>query len=169
DPRNGILYWGDVGPDAGNFDPKHGPGGFDAVMQAKKPGFFGWPYSRGDNKPYVKMDFAARAQYSKDRSEYDKAKSAYDKAKSTYQAALAANEKLAKEAQEKGEPVPSAPVPLPPAAFDLKPPVPYTAGEAVMFDPVHPVNNSPNNTGVKELPPTQPAFIWYPGGPSARF
>ena len=90
DPRNGILYWGDVGPDAGNFDPKHGPGGFDAVMQAKKPGFFGWPYSRGDNKPYAKIDFAARAQYAKDRAEYDKAKSAHDKTKSAYQAAPAA-------------------------------------------------------------------------------
>ena len=25
------------------------------------------------------------------------------------------------------------------------------------FDPQHPVNNSPNNTGIKELPPAQPA------------
>jgi cytochrome c len=39
----------------------------------------------------------------------------------------------------------------------------------VLFDPARPVNSSPNNTGIKELPPTQPAFIWYPGGPSARF
>ena len=31
------------------------------------------------------------------------------------------------------------------------------------------VNRSPNNTGVQELPPTQAAFIWYPGGPSSRF
>jgi cytochrome c len=147
DQRTGILYWGDVGPDAGGFDQKHGPGGFDAVMQAKKPGFFGWPYSRGDNKAYAKIDFEARARYQKEKAEYDKAKSAYDKS--------------VKAAKEKGEPAP--------APFALKPPVSYTAGEAKFFDPAKPVNNSPNNTGVKELPPTQPAFIWYPGGQSTRF
>jgi cytochrome c len=37
------------------------------------------------------------------------------------------------------------------------------------FDPAHPTNDSPNNTGIRELPPAQPAFIWYPPGPSARF
>ena len=147
DQRTGILYWGDVGPDAGGFDAKHGPGGFDAVMQAKKPGFFGWPYSRGDNKAYAKIDFAARAQYQTERAAYEREKSAYDK--------------LAKEAKAKGEPAP--------ATFALKPPVSYTAGEPALFDPAHPVNDSPNNTGIKALPPAQPAFIWYPGGPSARF
>jgi len=30
------------------------------------------------------------------------------------------------------------------------------------FDPLHPMNNSPNNTGAKALPPAQPAFIFYP-------
>lgn len=30
------------------------------------------------------------------------------------------------------------------------------------FDTAHPVNSSPNNTGLKELPPSQPALIWYP-------
>ncbi|GGM90062.1 hypothetical protein GCM10010967_23710 [Dyadobacter beijingensis] len=29
------------------------------------------------------------------------------------------------------------------------------------FDPQAPVNNSVNNTGLKKLPPAQPAFIWY--------
>ena len=138
DQRNGILYWGDVGPDAGGLDPKRGPGGFDAVMQAKKPGFFGWPYSRGDNKPYAKIDFTARGEFTKAKAEYDKA---------------------VKDAKAKGEPVPAA----------VKKPVNYTDGEAVFFDPAHPVNNSPNNTGMKELPPTQPAFIWYPGSASTRF
>ena len=104
--RSGILYWGDVGPDAGGFDQKHGPGGFDAVMQAKKSGFFGWPYSRGDNKPYARIDFDARARYTRERAEYDKAKSAYDKS--------------VKEAKAKNEP--------PPPAFALQPPVSYTAG-----------------------------------------
>jgi cytochrome c len=37
------------------------------------------------------------------------------------------------------------------------------------FDRAHPVNESPNNTGIRELPPAQPAFIWYPPGPSTRF
>jgi cytochrome c len=37
------------------------------------------------------------------------------------------------------------------------------------FDPAHPVNDSPNNTGLRELPPAQPAYIWYPAGPSAEF
>jgi glucose/arabinose dehydrogenase len=31
-----------------------------------------------------------------------------------------------------------------------------------LFDTARPVNNSPNNTGITELPKPQPAFIWYP-------
>ncbi len=37
------------------------------------------------------------------------------------------------------------------------------------FDPARPMNTSPNNTGLRELPPAQKAFIWYPYGPSAEF
>jgi cytochrome c len=37
------------------------------------------------------------------------------------------------------------------------------------FDAAKPVNNSPNNTGIKELPPAQPAFIWYPYAASPDF
>jgi cytochrome c len=37
------------------------------------------------------------------------------------------------------------------------------------FDPAHPVNNSPNNTGLNALPPARGAFIWYPYGPSPDF
>jgi cytochrome c len=37
------------------------------------------------------------------------------------------------------------------------------------YDPQHPINDSPNNTGIKELPPAQPAFIYYPHSPSTRF
>ncbi|MBC8034507.1 MAG: ThuA domain-containing protein [Chitinophagaceae bacterium] len=37
------------------------------------------------------------------------------------------------------------------------------------FDPARPVNNSPNNTGLTNLPPAQPAFIWYPYDASAEF
>ncbi len=37
------------------------------------------------------------------------------------------------------------------------------------FDPVKPVNRSPNNTGIEELPPAQPAYIWYPYSESNEF
>lgn len=37
------------------------------------------------------------------------------------------------------------------------------------FDPLHPVNNSPNNTGLKNLPPAQKALIWYPYDESPEF
>ena len=37
------------------------------------------------------------------------------------------------------------------------------------FDPKHPVNTSPNNTGAKVLPPPQPAMIYYPYERSTRF
>jgi len=37
------------------------------------------------------------------------------------------------------------------------------------FNPFRPVNQSPNNTGAKDLPPAQPAFIYYTYGPSTRF
>ena len=37
------------------------------------------------------------------------------------------------------------------------------------FNPLHPVNHSPNNTGAKDLPPAQPSFIAYTSGPSTKF
>ena len=37
------------------------------------------------------------------------------------------------------------------------------------WDAAAPVNTSPNNTGLEELPPAQNAFIWYPYGPSEEF
>lgn len=40
-------------------------------------------------------------------------------------------------------------------------------GEA--WDPEKPLNESRYNTGPRELPPAQPAFIWYPYGASTRF
>jgi cytochrome c len=46
----------------------------------------------------------------------------------------------------------------------------YATGKSgPAFDPKHPVNNSRNNTGLTDLPPAQPAFIWYPYGASADF
>ncbi|RMG30296.1 MAG: PKD domain-containing protein, partial [Bacteroidetes bacterium] len=38
-----------------------------------------------------------------------------------------------------------------------------------LFDPLHPVNNSPNNTGIQKLPPAQGAFIYYPYTKSDKF
>jgi cytochrome c len=37
------------------------------------------------------------------------------------------------------------------------------------YDPAHPINNSKHNTGLTELPPAQPAFIWYPYAASPDF
>jgi len=44
-----------------------------------------------------------------------------------------------------------------------------TGAPGILFDPEHPLNNSANNTGLKELPPAQPAFIWYPYAESPEF
>jgi cytochrome c len=55
------LYWGEVGPDAGDAAEAlatRGPRGYDEFNQAKAPGFFGWPYCIGNNVPYVHVDFA---------------------------------------------------------------------------------------------------------------
>jgi glucose/arabinose dehydrogenase/cytochrome c551/c552/type 1 glutamine amidotransferase len=46
----------------------------------------------------------------------------------------------------------------------------YAKGETgPLFDPKKPVNDSRNNTGLQELPPAQPAFIWYPYAESPDF
>lgn len=37
------------------------------------------------------------------------------------------------------------------------------------FDPAQPINDSPNSTGLHELPPAQNAFIWYPYLESPEF
>ncbi len=44
-----------------------------------------------------------------------------------------------------------------------------TATTGEKFDPLKPINNSKNNTGIKELPPVSAPFIWYPYGPSPDF
>ena len=102
DQKTGYLYWGDVGPDAAAASETRGPAGHDEVNQARKAGFFGWPYFVADNKAYFGWDFATKKQRKK-------------------------------------------------------------------FDPLKPINNSPNNTGLHTLPPAQPAFIAYPNGTSTRF
>jgi glucose/arabinose dehydrogenase/cytochrome c551/c552 len=46
----------------------------------------------------------------------------------------------------------------------------YATGKSgPAFDPQKPINDSRNNTGLRELPPVAPAFIWYPYGVSADF
>jgi len=100
DQKNGFLYWGEVGPDANedSLDTR-GPRGYDEVNQARKAGFFGWPFFIGNNYPYHLYDYA-------------------------------------------------------------------TGKTGPTTDPAKPINNSRNNTGLTELPPAQPAFIWYPYGVS---
>ena len=59
DQETSTLYWGEVGPDAGE-DSRHGPRGYDEFNQAKKPGYYGWPYFVGDNRAYHDSDFATK-------------------------------------------------------------------------------------------------------------
>ena len=153
DQRNGFLYWGEVGPDAGTPNPQRGPAGHDEVNQARQAGFFGWPYFVGDNKPYAPVDYVAR-QVSVD------ANAAREAAKKKRAEVAKANE-AAKLAGMPEAALPELP-PAPPAwlAADFVP---------TFYDAAHPVNGSPNNTGIRDLPPAQPAFIYYPPSPSTRF
>ncbi|MEW4563542.1 PQQ-dependent sugar dehydrogenase [Bremerella sp. JC770] len=101
DQKTGYLYWGEVGPDAGNDGPR-GPRGYDEINQAKQAGNFGWPYFIADNQAYHDVDFTS--------------------------------EKI-----------------------------------GAKFDPARPINDSPNNTGARELPPATEAFIYYPGAAFEKF
>ncbi|MBS1666745.1 MAG: ThuA domain-containing protein [Bacteroidetes bacterium] len=103
DQKTGFLYWGEVGPDAGEDSLEtRGPRGYDEVNQARKAGFFGYPLFIGPNYPYRNYDYA-------------------------------------------------------------------TGKSGAPFDPTKPINDSRNNTGLRELPPAQPAFIWYPYAVSPDF
>ena len=44
-----------------------------------------------------------------------------------------------------------------------------TVVPGAQFDPAHPINTSPNNTGLTELPPARGAYIWYPYAASPEF
>lgn len=94
DSRNGFLYWGEVGPDSGE-DSERGHRGYDEVNQARRAGYFGWPYFLADNKAYASYDFAS---------------------------------------EKVGE----------------------------RFNPLQPVNFSPNNTGRQQLPPATAPLWFYP-------
>ncbi|MEO5977354.1 MAG: ThuA domain-containing protein [Chryseolinea sp.] len=56
-PKSSVLYWGEIGPDAGK-DSVQGPRGYDEFNQAKKAGNYGWPYFVGNNEAYSKWNFA---------------------------------------------------------------------------------------------------------------
>lgn len=101
DEKTGIIYWGEVGPDAGGDGPR-GSRGYDEINQAKRPGNYGWPYFVGANSAYARYDFATKK-----------------------------------------------------------------VGEK--FDPAKPINEAASNTGSRELPPAQPAFIYWPYGASKEF
>ncbi|GGN11686.1 hypothetical protein GCM10010967_54590 [Dyadobacter beijingensis] len=60
DKKNGYLYWGDVGPDAGKDSTGLGPAAEDEFGQARKAGNYGWPYFVGDNKAYWDYDFETK-------------------------------------------------------------------------------------------------------------
>ncbi|HJQ82027.1 MAG TPA: ThuA domain-containing protein [Lacipirellulaceae bacterium] len=102
DAETGWLYWGEVGPDAGNDNAARGPRGYDEINQARQAGNYGWPYIIADNKPYRDFDFD-------------------------------------------------------------------TGISGALFNPAAPINNSPNNTGSMNLPPANPALIWYPYATSTQF
>ncbi len=136
DQKTGFLYWGEVGPDAGQLDEQRGGAGYDEINQARGPGFFGWPYFVANNKPYAAVDYGARQKYMD---------------------AKAAREKAKKDGKPESE-WPSKEEPW--MASDFKP---------TFYDAEHPVNNSPNNTGIKDLPPAQSALIYYPASPSTKF
>jgi cytochrome c len=102
DQRTGFLYWGEVGPDAGENSVKYGPRGHDEVNQARKAGYFGWPLFVADNRPYNQRSFQ--------------------------------NDSI-----------------------------------GTKFDAQHPINDSPHNTGLRELPAAQKAFIYYPYADSPEF
>lgn len=55
DSKTGWLYWGEVGPDRLDVTSAT-PAGFDELNRAKEPGFFGWPYFIGFNRPYAIAD-----------------------------------------------------------------------------------------------------------------
>jgi cytochrome c len=56
DSKTGVVYWGEVGPDAGGDGPR-GSRGYDELNQAKRAGNYGWPYFVGNNAPYARYDF----------------------------------------------------------------------------------------------------------------
>ncbi|HIG27566.1 MAG TPA: PKD domain-containing protein, partial [Verrucomicrobiales bacterium] len=101
DEKTGIVYWGEVGPDAGTTSAR-GSRGYDEINQARTAGNYGWPYFVGNNFAYADYDFATK---------------------------------------------------------EIGP----------LYDPQRPINESPNNTGNRILPPAQAALIYWPYADSPEF
>ena len=59
DPVTGHLFYGDIGPDAGESDELRGARGYDEINRITGPGNFGWPLFIGDNGAYGDHDFAS--------------------------------------------------------------------------------------------------------------
>jgi cytochrome c len=59
DQKTGIVYWGEVGPDAGGDGPR-GSRGYDEINQGRHAGNFGWPYFVGNNFPYARYDYTTK-------------------------------------------------------------------------------------------------------------
>ncbi len=58
DQKNSNLYWGEVGPDAPNDSlATRGPRGYDEINQARKAGFYGWPFFVGNNYAYHQYNY----------------------------------------------------------------------------------------------------------------
>lgn len=58
DKTDKALYYGDVGPDAGQSSKERGTRGHDEYNRVTAAGNFGWPLFTGNNQPYVDYDFA---------------------------------------------------------------------------------------------------------------
>lgn len=102
DKPTSTLFYGDVGPDAGEDSPIKGTRGYDEINRVTKAGNFGWPLFVGNNFAYKDFDYR-------------------------------------------------------------------TGKSEKYFNPLAPINNSPRNTGLKQLPPAQRPLLWYPYGPSEQF
>ncbi|MEU9886238.1 ThuA domain-containing protein [Sphaerisporangium sp. NPDC051011] len=94
DPKTHKLLVANYGPDAGQPSATRGPENTVEWDILNGPGFYGWPYCIGDNKPYIDFDFATN-----------------------------------------------------------------TSKQA--FDCAAPKNDSPNNTGITDLPKALPAIVYY--------
>ncbi|GII59698.1 hypothetical protein Pth03_80870 [Planotetraspora thailandica] len=58
DPKTHKLLVANYGPDAGNASATRGPENTVEWDILNKPGFYGWPYCVGNNKPYIDYNFA---------------------------------------------------------------------------------------------------------------
>lgn len=58
DSKKHELFFGDVGPDAGEDSVAQGPRGYDEINRATKAGNFGWPLFIGNNYAYREYDYS---------------------------------------------------------------------------------------------------------------